>query len=72
MSTMTITVGPCFHCKETTNLEVDAASYNKWKAGTFIQNAFPDLSLDEREMIQTGIHPECWDIAFPKSEEEDF
>lgn len=33
----------------------------RWANGAYIQDAFPMLSADEREFIQTGIPPEEWD-----------
>jgi hypothetical protein len=35
-----------------------------WEDGVLIQDAFPDLSDDDREFIMTGITPEEWDAAF--------
>ena len=34
------------------------------------QEAFPDLSLDEREFIISGIHPTEWEQLFGKEDEE--
>lgn len=34
------------------------------EAGAMIQDAFPDLSADDREFLMTGITPEEWDTAF--------
>lgn len=36
----------------------------KWFAygikGEFIQDVFPELNAEEREVFITGIHPDCW------------
>ena len=32
-----------------------------WARGQLIQNAFPYLDFDQREMLITGITPEMWD-----------
>lgn len=32
----------------------------KWKSGTLIQVAFPELTVEQREAIQTGICDPCW------------
>ena len=34
-----------------------------------IQNVFPNLSVDDREFIKSGITSEEWDIAFGGGEE---
>ena len=38
------------------------------KSGTFIQNAMPRASQDEREFIKTGYTPEDWELLFPEEE----
>ena len=34
------------------------------KSGKLIQDAFPDLTPDQREFLLTGITPEEWDELF--------
>ena len=34
---------------------------DNWTRGQLIQNAFPYLDSDQREMLLTGITPEMWD-----------
>lgn len=58
----------CYHCKETNIITVDAPALANWKSGMFVQDAFPDLTVDERELIMTGIHPTCWAEMFPEEE----
>jgi len=36
-------------------------AFNRWKGGEFIQNAFPNLSAADREVIKTGISPAEWE-----------
>lgn len=49
-----------------TQEQLDAWQRNR---GTvLIQDAFPDLSPDDREFILTGITPEEWDEAFAPDE----
>lgn len=36
-------------------------AYNK---GALIQDAFPNLTADQREFLMTGATPEEWDAAF--------
>lgn len=52
----------CPFCKKTNTLHVDVDAYSRWQNGMLVQNAFPDLSANDREMIITGIC--CWDEAF--------
>jgi hypothetical protein len=39
--------------------------------GLLLQNAFPNLSPDEREFIKTGITPEEWNDYFRGLDEEE-
>jgi hypothetical protein len=54
----------CPSCKKKSSVTVEKADYERWRAGTVIQNAFPYLSNDEREVLQSGICPICWDKLF--------
>jgi hypothetical protein len=37
------------------------SAYNHWQNGKLIQDAFPSLSVVEREFIMTGITPDEWE-----------
>ena len=37
-----------------------------------VQDAFPDLTPDQREFLLTGVTPDEWDEIFPEEDEEDF
>lgn len=48
---------------------IDAYSYNRWKtAEALIQDAFPGLSTDDRELLITGITPDAWESLFPEED----
>jgi hypothetical protein len=44
------------------------SAYNAWQEGELIQNAFPNLSEDEREFIMTDITPSEWQKLFNDSD----
>lgn len=50
----------CPFCSEYNRVEFDYDAYRNWQNGELIQNAFPNLSANERELIKTGICPDCW------------
>lgn len=60
---------PC--CGKLQTLEVNENEYQEWLAGKSVQKAFPNLNEDQREILMSGICPECWDTIFPEEEEED-
>ena len=49
-------------------MEISATTeqFDAWKSGTLVQNAFPNLTADEREFIMTGITAAEWAATFPK------
>jgi hypothetical protein len=45
-------------------LPIRSEQLERWRNGVTVQDAFPQLSADEREFLLTGITPEEWDAAF--------
>ena len=69
MSLETITIErACPKCGRVNKLLVSANAYSMWQAGAFIQDSFPELTVDQREIIQTGIDGECWSKMFGEAE----
>ena len=54
----------------TMDLPVTEEQYARWKAGTLVQDVFPDLTPDQREFILSGITPEEWADVFPRGDNE--
>lgn len=62
----------CPICEKTHTIEVDAEAWDRWQRREVnIQDAFPELSADVREMLNTGIDGACWDTMFEKGEGDD-
>ena len=49
----------------TRDLDVTPAQLRAWDTGTLVQDAFPNLSADDREFLMTGITPEEWAKDYP-------
>jgi hypothetical protein len=58
--TIIVTTGPCFLCKKQSELVLTVKQVELLRTRT-IQHALPDWTLDQREQLMTGTHPECWD-----------
>ena len=58
----------CMHCDEVNELTVNAQDFKSWQNGMHIQIAFSYLNVDERELILTGTHAECWNAMFKEEE----
>lgn len=54
----------CPFCGRCNEVEVNEDDYFDWQDGMLIQDAFPYLSANEREMLISGICPTCWDKMF--------
>lgn len=49
-------------------MNVDPAGYLAWKSGALVQDAFPDESIERREMIISGVHPKCFEDMYGEEE----
>lgn len=62
----------CPFCGTENEIKVNMVDYWEWvNEGKLVQNAFPYLSADEREMLISGICPKCWESTFSSSDEEE-
>jgi hypothetical protein len=59
----------CPHCHEMSEVLAPMDGFRRWQAGEFIQDALPELSCDEREILISGICPECWVEIFGEDDE---
>ena len=53
----------------TMDLPVTDEQLAAWESGVFIQDAMPNLPVEYREFIKTGITPETWEKMFGSEEE---
>lgn len=61
-STVLFQAPECELCKVAEEVELDLRAYQAWRAGMHAQDAFPDMTADEREVLISGTHPKCWSI----------
>lgn len=55
----------CKYCDKVFTFEVDEAGFEKWDSGKeFIQEALPDLSAGQRELLISGTCDDCWKQFF--------
>ena len=45
----------------TMDVSVTEVQIAQWQGGMLIQDAMPDLSVDEREFLMTGLTPADWE-----------
>lgn len=58
----------CGQRDERSVLTLNNRDFDRWTSGVHVQDAFPYLTADQREMLITGIHPECWDATFKEGD----
>ena len=68
----------CPICGAVTEVRVSASGLFRYNNGDLIQNAFPEVSAAEREVIISGMCPKCqetmfggWDCEEDEEEEEE-
>jgi len=61
IETIEVITPRCSECHRVSRLRVPRPGYELWRAGAHIQDALSTLTAQEREMLMTGIHPDCWD-----------
>lgn len=54
----------CPFCGEYHEVMVSETDYWNWESGELAQNAFPYLTAEEREILISGICPDCWGKIF--------
>ena len=54
----------CLKCKTNHTIVLPKEPYIKWQTGTHIQEVFPEISLDTRELLISGICGSCFDKLF--------
>lgn len=64
--TVAVTTPACPYCGKASVLNVSIDGFAAMGAGALVQEAFPELSKDEREMLLTGLHPDCFDAFVPE------
>jgi hypothetical protein len=70
-STIAVKTKTCSVCGEYEVWSLDRELVDRWQGGENIQRVFPYMSAGEREILITGIHPDCWDTLFPKEEDDE-
>jgi hypothetical protein len=59
----------CIECKKEFSLTVTAGEYDSFREGAFVQDAFPNLTPGERELLISSMCETCFDKLFEREEE---
>ena len=59
----------CNMCKIKYSVPATQAQIQKWRDGEYIQNAMPNLTADERELLISQTCGKCFDKLFPPEDD---
>lgn len=60
----------CWHCGRLYTIQLSKAGIEARENGALVQDAFPELTADERELLISGTCGECWDKLFPHDQDK--
>lgn len=63
--------GTCRYCQTTHRIEASIDGWEDYLAGKLLQDAFPDMSADIRELLISGICGKCFDAMFGEEPSEE-
>jgi len=63
--------GPCLKTGKPYSVTVPAKGLYNYNQGAHIQDAFPNLSNDDREFLISGYSPEGWKLIFGSEEDDE-
>lgn len=73
MAFQAFTLNRCPWCKEDPSyMLLDPRKVKRWQGGEYVQNVWPEMDVDQRELLITGTHPACWNAMFPEEDEDEF
>lgn len=55
---------PCIWCKKVHEIRLPGYGLYQYNKGAYVQDAFPELDADMREMLISGTCPDCWEKMF--------
>ena len=68
MATITYVTPNCTVCEKSSSIDLDSEDIARWKEGSLIQDVWPDMTPEDREILISGTHPECWTALFTEIE----
>ena len=70
-NTIAVKTKTCSVCDEYELWVLDRVAVEKWQAGEYLERAFPNMSIEDREILISGTHAACWDKLFPGEEDDE-
>ena len=61
-------ITPCLLCQREFPFALDPQGFARWLNGELVQNAFPEMRKEDRELLVSNTCPECWRRTFPETQ----
>lgn len=61
----------CPICGKVNEVNVKFEDYLRWQGGDLIQDAFPYLNANDRELLLSGICSKCWDKMYGENDDDE-
>lgn len=58
----------CKYCNKIHKIPVFKEDLEKYNKGKLVQECFPYISTEYRELLISGMCPECWDNLYEENE----
>ena len=58
----------CPFCRRISTIKMTREGFDRWQSGVHVQDAFPSMSIDDRETLISGSCGKCFDTEY-RSEE---
>lgn len=72
-NTYEVTTPKCFHCGNESVFVFNSVQYERYFLhNDFVQDIFPDWQKEEREVLISGTHADCWNLMFPDIEDDEY
>ena len=59
----------CVFCGQSETVMLDRAKIQRWQAGELVQDVWPEMRAEVRELLISGTHGACWDANMREEEE---
>ena len=65
-----VTMPPCTFCGKQATVNLPLKGFQKWQLGAYVQDAFPGMPVDVRELLISGTCSRCWDKHMREPDDE--
>lgn len=61
----------CVFCGKVHELVLASSKVERWRKGEHVQNVWPEMTPNEREVLISGTCSDCWDKYMVEDDDDD-